>query len=507
MTLLDPPVGAVNLDDMPGSPGWWLGRLLDRLALQAARAQELDDYFRGNQPVPVLSPNVREALRRLLAITRTNFAELIVQAVLERMMPVGFRTGAVTDPTGDAEAWRVWQANSLDADCHLVHQAQLAMGSAYVIVGGVDQAIGAPLITPEDPRQVTAELDPIRRRNVRAALKVFRDDLYEMDRAYLYLPGEVWTAHRYDTASTIGAPPSADAVVLSRSGWVWDEDAPSQLPIDVGPVVPFLNRADMFSAPVGEYEPHTALLDRINYTVLNRLEIATLQAFRQRAVKGVPVVDESGSEIDYSNIFAADPGALWLLPETAELWESGQVDLGPIRSSVGDDVEYLAAVTRTPMHYFRPSEANQSAEGAAAAREALVFKAQHRIGQATESWEQVMSLAFALAGDEARASRGDMEVLWADPQRFTLGEKTNAAVQAQAAGVPWRTIMSSILQYSPQEIDRMEAERAADALVAAMAAPLAAPAANASTGLVGPSGGMMATQAMPGPEMMTEGEA
>lgn len=472
MTLIETAV-AVDTSDAAGSPGWWLGRLMVRLALQADHAQVLDDYFTGEAALPVISPNVKDATRQILGIARTNFAELIVQAVQERMNPVGFRTGAVADPTGDSEAWRVWQANSLDADCHLVHRAQLAMGSGYVIVGGVADDIGAPLITPEDPRQVIAELDPTRRRRVLAALKVWHDDVADVDRAYLYLPGEVWKASRSNQIAAATA--SIEPVAISRWGWEWDDDTPEALPIDAVPVVPFLNKPDLFSNPKGEYETHLPLLDRINYTVLSRLEIATLQAFRQRAVKGVPVHDERGNEIDYGDIFAADPGAIWQLPETAELWESGQVDLGPLRAAVGDDVEYLAAVTRTPMHYFRPSEANQSAEGAAAAREALVFKCQDRIGQASESWEQVMALAFALAGDVARASRGDMQVLWADPQRFTLNEKTNAAVQAQAAGVPWRTRMSSILQYTPQEIDRMDAERSADAMMAALAAPLVTP--------------------------------
>lgn len=471
MSLAD--VSSMLVDDanMPGSPGWWLARLLERLALQAADAETLDDYFRGEQTIPITSPNVREAYRRLMSIAHTNFAELIVEAVRERMRPNGFRTGAVSDPTGDAEAWRVWQANSLDADSHLVHRAMLSMGSAYVIVGGVDPDIDAPVITPEDPRQVVAEVDPVRRRRVRAALKVWHDDIDEVDRAYLYLPGEVWKASRINT-TPYEMPTASEHVLPLGADWTWDSDTPERLPMAVVPVVPFVNRPDLYSSPRGEFQSHLGLLDRINYTILSRLEIATLQAFRQRGIKGVPSKDPQGRTIDYSDVFASDPGALWLLPETAELWESGQVDLGPLRMAIADDVEHLAAVTRTPMHYFRPSEANQSAEGAATAREALVFKCVDRIGQATESWEQVMSLAFGFAGDEARASRGDLEVLWDDPQRYTLAERADAATKAQAAGMPWRTAMAEIWQFTPQQIDRMEAERAGDVLVSSMRAPL-----------------------------------
>jgi hypothetical protein len=78
---------------------------------------------------------------------------------------------------------------------------------------------------------------------------------------------------------------------------------------------------------VGEFEPHLDVLDRINHMILQRMVIATMQAFRQRAIKGdtedMPDKDpETGEEIDYDDIFAADPGALWRLPKVRDMWES-----------------------------------------------------------------------------------------------------------------------------------------------------------------------------------------
>ena len=75
-------------------------------------------------------------------------------------------------------------------------EASLALGLSYVIVGPVDPDLGVPLITPEDPREVVVETDPRQRRKVLAGLKVFRDDVEGVDKAYLYLPGEVHRAVR-----------------------------------------------------------------------------------------------------------------------------------------------------------------------------------------------------------------------------------------------------------------------------------------------------------------------
>jgi hypothetical protein len=98
------------------------------------------------------------------------------------------------------------------------------------------------------------------------------------------------------------------------TGWEWTT-TPQELPAPVVPVV----RSRTGHGPCTAHarassRPHLPILDRINYTILNRLEIATLQAFRQRAIKGVPDKDAEGNEIDYDDIFSADPGALWQLP-------------------------------------------------------------------------------------------------------------------------------------------------------------------------------------------------
>lgn len=450
-----PDEGGFVIDtDTLASPGWWLNRLLTKLAERKPRYDLLDSYFRGDQAIPIhASKAVRQSYRQLMAMARTNFAELAVEAIRERTTPVGFRTGASGDEFGDAEAWRIWQANSLDADSAIVHRTCYALGDAYVIVGGVDPEIKAPLISPEDPRQVIVESDPRRRRRSLAALKLFRDDVFGVTRAYVYLPGEVWQA----TTTTENPDGHAD--------WNWVSDIPIPLPAKIVPVVRFANRVDMFGCSSSEFERHLAILDRINYTILSRIEVATIQAFRQRAVKGVPDKDEDGNDVDYDDIFAADPGALWIMPQTAELWESGQVDLGPIRQAIRDDVQDFAAVTRTPLFYLTPEANNGSAEGASLAREGLVFKTEDRLVSLGEDWEQVESYAFLFAGDTQRAALPDLEIIWAPAERFTLAARADAASKAQMAGVPWRTIMSDIWQFSPQQIARMEAERATEALL------------------------------------------
>ena len=446
-------------------------RLLKELGARQDRYCQLDDYYRGDAPLPEGAENCKPAYRSFQAKARTNFAALVVEAVRERMVPTGFRTGAEGDDISDADAWRIWQANQLDADSGLVHRASLTMGDAYVIVGGPSSELdGVPVITPEDPRQVYAEHDPIRRRKATSAVKVYCDHEAGLDVGYLYLPGLVFRA----TRPRVNETPTLQT--FDVGGWEWADDGqPATLPAPIVPVVRFANRMDLAGCSMGEFEDVTDILDRINFMILQRLVIAAMQAFKQRAIKGdLPDMDANGNPIDYNGVFRADPGALWQLPPGSDIWESGQTALSDILQAVRHDIQDLAAVTRTPLFYLTPDAANGSAEGASLAREGLVFKASDRLVQAGESWEQVMSIAFLFAGDEERARNPDLEVIWADPQRFSLAERYDAAVKAQAAGVPWREIMSTVLQYTPQQIARMDEERAAEALLAP-AAPTVAP--------------------------------
>jgi len=456
----------------PESPGWWLDRLFKRLGDRRGHYDHLDRYYNNENGIPVgADKQVKQAYQRLMDVARTNFAELVVEAVRERMQPTGFRTGAAGDELGDKDAWAIWQANSLDADSGLVHTASLSMGLGLTIVGPPPEKGERPLITPEDPREVIVETDPRRRRKVLAGLKVFRDDVASADRAFVYLPGAVWEANRAVPAQS--ADPWGDNSLIGAGGWEWVTGR--EVPVRRVPVVPFPNRPRLTSARTrGEFETHLSVLDRINYSVLERLEIATLQAFRQRALKGGPRTDEHGNEIDYDDIFASDPGAIWHLPETAEMWESGQVDLGPILQGIRHDIQDLAAVTRTPLYYLSPDSSSGSAEGAALAREGLVFKAKDRIVEAGEGWEQTMSLAFEFAGDDERAARSAMETIWAPPERWSLAERADAAAKAMAGGMSRREALKTVWQKTPTEIEQIEADLMAEALSAQGAEAIAA---------------------------------
>ena len=443
-----------------GSPDWWLVQLEAAMVVKRSHHDRLWRYGTGDSLLMDIAPTVRESYVAFQKRARTNFAGLAVEAMLDLMHECGVRTGAEGDTYGDALAWDMWQANELDANMPALRRACFVMGEAFATVGDVDPEVGAPLVTIEDPRNMAAARDPLRRRKLRATCKIFADEWTGKDHAYVTLRGDligpnaptmVWRAERT----------SATGMGFGGGSWEWVGD-PQRLPFRRMPTVWYPNLLDIDGKTTwGEFEQHTDVIDRINTTTLQRLVIAAMQAFRQRVLKNLPTHDETGAVIDYEGVFTADPAALWMVPEGVEVWESAAVDLSPLLHANRDDVKDFAAVLRTPLPALSPDAANQSSANTELVKSGHVAKCIDRIAAMSESDEEVISLMFLWMGDEVRASRRDMEMLWVPPNLPSMSERYDAAAKATAAGVPRDWVLLNLVGMSPQELSRMVAAEAA----------------------------------------------
>lgn len=419
--------------------------MLKALGKRQAHLHLLERYYDGDAPLPEGAEGQSRAYRRFQKKARLNLAQLAVAAVRERMVIGGFRTGANADENGDNEARRLWKANHLDVHSADLHTNFLKFGEAYAIVG-MPMGREYPLVTVEDPRQVYAMTSPEDPSQVLAAVKVFSEN------------GEHYAYFYYSDEVVVFSKPG-ETSAYDTDKWSLDEEHGGPNPLGECPVVKFTNADEK-----GEYEAFVDIIDRINHMILQRLIIATTAAFKQKWVKGdFPTHDPDGNEIDYNGLFEASPGAMWVLPPEAELGELDQSSMQDIVTAVRADIQDFAAVTRTPMHYLSPDGANQSAEGAALAREGLVFKTEDRIARATVGWSKVMSLMFRWMGDEERANVLDLEPLWKPAERYSMSERADANTKFQ--DVPFRSRMKLIGQFSPAEVAEMEMERAGEALL------------------------------------------
>lgn len=465
-------------DDIPAPLRNWLGALNDELDRRTPKLARLDRYHDGDHPPPNHIRRIRAETeyQELLDQAVTNWPELIVASVEQRLAVTGFRFG---DAKADADIWEIWQRNSLDARSGLVHEAALVNGRAYAIVWTDDSGKLAK-ITPEHASTtvVAYATDGVTRT---AALRRWRDDM----RWYctLYLPDGLY---KFQGPEKIMALPD-------KSKWerreVSGEDWPLRNPLGVVPVVEFaVNRSlrpAAFGTGCGEFERVTPIIDRINTTIFAGLLAQAYASFPVRALIGVepgyerrvdssgePILDENDEEImdpvsPIENL--AVDRLITLEDPDAKLVSLPESNLENYIKAVESHVRHLAAITQTPAHYLLGQMVNLSADAIRAAEAGLISKVSRHKIDLGEPWEEVMRLALrAQDPKDARAFQTDAETLWKDSESRSLAEQADAATKLKDV-LPQSAIWERVLQASPQEITRWRTQDAEGGIAALLA--------------------------------------
>lgn len=444
---------------MASTPAEWLPILAKRMDDDMSRVKMLGQYSNGNAPLPEGGKNVRASWERFQKQARTNWGGLISEAVADRIVPNGITVGGASDSEEAAAAQLVWRNNQMDSVFKQWLRYGLDFGTSFFTLWAGD----VPVITADSPETMVVAADPLQPWRVRAALRVWRDLDVEKDFAMVWCEGS-----RQKFSRDCYTQNSRRRLVL-RIGGDW---TPEAAPVDTAgppPVVVYNNPGGQ-----GEFEPHIDIINRINKGMLDRLTIAAMQAYRNRALKaaagekGLPRVDEDGNQIDWAKVFEPAPGALWELPPGIDIWESQATDIRPLLDASRDDIRQLASASRTPLPMLMPDTANQSAAGAIATESGYLAKCADRCAAAKIGGTAVLVAALKLMGFEASET---VELTFEPVERVSLAEKMAAAAQAKTAGLPLKTIMRKYLAFSPEELAQADLDRADEALSAGIFTP------------------------------------
>lgn len=447
----------------PGTPEWWLERLERALDDRRKTLEGYRDYYEGRHPLAFASEKFRRAFGGLFSEFADNWCDLVVDAVEERLNVEGFRLGGAESQESDQDAWAIWQRNQLDADSQIAHTEALINGEAYALVwAGPD---GEPEITVEHPLEVILECEPGNRRRRAAALKRWTDGTDWQ--ATLYLPDAIYKFRRRGAARR----PTRGRSWERRE--VADEPWPLPNPLGAVPVVALLNRPRLLTRGESEIRKVIPLQDAVNKVLADMIVASEFGSFRQRWATGIeiPRDPETNQPIEP---FRAAVDRLWMSEDAeARFGEFGETNLANFVGAIEMIVQHIASQTRTPPHYFFLRGEFPSGESIKSAETGLVAKARRKMRHFGEAWEEVIRLAFAVAGDE-RARAFDAETIWGDPESRTEGEHIDAVLKRQALGIPQEQLWEDA-GYSPQQIARfkaMQQEQAlfGDALAGAIAA-------------------------------------
>ncbi|WP_081872986.1 phage portal protein [Nocardia otitidiscaviarum] len=467
----------MNGSDEPGSPAWWFEKLLREFDARVPerwgadrgyrepgdndtrrdRLERLWSYYIGRAPLPQVATEYTEVFRAVMRKARSNYAEMCIAAMSNRMALNGIST-AQDNVGGDDLANDIVEVSNLEAEIQDLFAYLFVMSETYGMVVAPKAGSGSPpMIKALDPRKCVGDPDPDNPQVLRAAMVRSFDEMFQIERAILFLPGKAYRAKK--PANPFGG--------VSFQKWEWDGEPEDITGIDdLGgvPIVRIDNKDGM-----GEFEAHMDLLDRINDTTLQRIVIAWYQSFKQRAVEGdlEGDDDEPMSLEEFNEIFRSDPGALWRVPAGVKFWESTQAELTPIINAKRDDVKEFAAVTSTPMYLISSDSANQSAEGASLVREGINHKVKDRRARVAPKIKLLFRMAFAFAGQPERGAR--IRIDWGALENNSLADKGSAT--AQSTGVlSKRRQLIDIWGYTPQEAEEIILELAAEQILTTNAA-------------------------------------
>lgn len=501
--------------DTAYSDAWWMKRLWDAMFEEKVRhdgvkrdrvtwMDTLWSWYEGTPPVPQhMSGWQKDVTLDVLRMGRANYAKLTVDSKLDRCKLRGFRTADLGDDEAVSEdelpdatetetkARRMMQRARVAINEALLHASVMSEG--YIMVGAPDPRTGLPATTAKDPRQCVGITDPLDDTIVLAFMTMHTDTLTKTDHVHMLLPEDPKKPlGKYNVRVYSRPTSSSKKQRLDVTRWTLDEEKTGVHPIP--------NRGScvhkvMAQDGLGDFETFLDLLQRINSGIVDRIWTSKLQLFRQRAIQwdpkalemyggavagdgdgdgddgetgesGVdplPTHDNEGNEIDYSELFAADPGTLWKLPIGATIWESTPTDIQGGISAVREDIKEYAGVSRTPLYSLMPDMLQGSAEGAHAAREQHMFKVIGFRDLVTPVVLNACGDMLAGAG-VSDAENQDLEAQWGPMQLKSDAQRTSSAVNARAAGVPWQGVMEDYLDADPETVLRYKRMRRRDLL-------------------------------------------
>jgi hypothetical protein len=249
---------------------------------------------------------------------------------------------------------------------------------------------------------------------------------------------------------------------------------------------------------VSEFDCIMDIQDRINFNVLNRMSAERYGAFRQGTVTGHRFRKTRDPETGLETVempFVPGPGSLWASEgENTKFGWSPQTDLMGYLRSQETDIRTALVISGTPAYYYAGELINVSVDTVAALDTMHIAKVREHHAVFGEGLEEVFSIAAKVAGVDRDFSAS--EIRWADPRQLNPAVMADAATKKKSIGYPL-AVLAEDLGESPQRINRITSESAADALLAAVTASTAQQ--PVSTGQPSPGGTTPATAAQPVP--------
>lgn len=391
---------------------------------------ELYSYYDGSPRLKYSTQRIARAFNNSLAYFAENWAGVIINAVLDRLVLKGFDSG---NDSINNKIDELFTKMNLNLDAKDVHESLQVTGEAFLIVDVID---GETEVYFNDPRQCEMFYNPDRPK-----VKAFgaKEWLGSDDKTYinLYYPDrtEKYVSDKGQTAKSF---------ILIES--VVNE-------LGVIPVFHFKNSRRVIK---GELDDSTvSMLDAINKLFSDLMVAAEFETFKTKVFI---------SQVDPGDLKVSPDMKLWLPAnesggEETKVLELGGAELERFLKPISQIAESLAIQTRTPKNLFMTLGANISGEALVVEESSLVKKVMNKQETYSPTWQEFASYLLTLNG--ISVTPNDLITVWEKPEsKLPLTEAQT--IQAEVnAGIPLVTAMRR-RGADEAEIQQLEEDRKAD---------------------------------------------
>lgn len=379
------------------------------------------EYYEGGVPEYFSTPQMRKAVRSTVRNIGLNYSRVPVQEMLNRL--------EVTAVLGTSEkANRVLktvdETNQLDTFFDDLFMKASVYGEAFAMAW--PDAEGKWRLSSHSPLEVYVAYDADEPWIVDHAIKVWQATDQEL-RMNVFTKD---TIKKYK-ASSIGLSAAVN----------WELIDTLENPFEEVPVFHLKNGGEHGRPEhVDAYAPQ----DAINKLVITHMYTIDYQGAPQRYA--LSTMDASGEHEDFDeegtdrkNIAAmsSDPGELWYLKGVNQVGEFTSADPGIFWEPIQSNIQAMASITGTPLHYFDNSGNVPSGQALRAAEAPLLTKVKKR----RHAYGLPLKRLFEFILKAENVAKSAVEIKWADLESMDVMDEWDLYLKKRNAGLPIRQIL------------------------------------------------------------------
>lgn len=387
-----------------------------------------------------------------------NYCKTIINAVVEKLKVLGFKSGSSTLP---GILWEWWNTNRMDAKQNDVHRCAGRDGECFVMVDwNINENYPEFILHP------------------RFTDVANNGDDYGVYFVYPnndFLLKPLYAVKRFEDLDEKGQirkrkttyyPDRIEKQIMKNGKWVNYSD-----PGDIGWPIPFL---DADGNPLGIPFAHFAnpdclsdlkdvisWQDAVNKTWLDMMAVVDSQGFSTTFTFGFrPTTDGKEPASDGSNLIRVAPGNIVSTTKPPNQAGVVVVDPGDITGVLALEdriLQRVSSLSNIPISRFQTSHMIASDQTLQEEESPLLSKVEERQTLYGNGYEDLMNIAILHAnvfGGLGLEMRKDVEINWKNPEVRSAGTQVDLAAKKQALGIPSDNWLADM--FTPQQIEAIK---------------------------------------------------